>query len=230
VKPDAATPLPVEIRTRFERFPATVKGAFVMQGADGNPHGVRLEWAAVARIPTGPVIKFPVEAVHVDVAPNRDLFVPFEAPISDLEPSWYALRCRIEVDGSRMYDYDSRPFAIPWPRGDIRRAVVRMGVSVEVAGASALLDRVEMGGDSCLVIWRPPEAGDPPVPTLLADGRPLESVPALLPTGRGGAAASAALGERRSAFYPVPRPTRSLVVVLRLPSGGASEPVDVPLE
>jgi hypothetical protein len=229
--PGDGAPLPVQIRTRFERFPATVKGAFVMQGADGNPHGVRLEWAAVARIPSGPVLRFPVEAVHIDVAPSRDLFVPFEAPISDLEPSWYVVRSRIQVDGGRAYEYDGRPFAIPWPRGDVRRGVVRMGTTVGVSGASVLMDRVEMGGDSCLVVWRPLGEEEAPTPSLLADGRSLEPLPAMAPTGRGqaAAAAAAASGERRNAFYPVPRAVRSLVVVLRLASGDGSEPMDVPL-
>ena len=44
---------PIALRTRFERFPASIKGAFVLQGADGNPHTVRLESARIARIPGG---------------------------------------------------------------------------------------------------------------------------------------------------------------------------------
>ena len=31
---------PISVRARFERFPATVKGAFILRGEDANPHQV----------------------------------------------------------------------------------------------------------------------------------------------------------------------------------------------
>src|SRR5206468_7130740 len=87
---EAPVRVPVQVVTRFERFPASIKGAFVLRGGDGNPHSVRFQWAAVARVPKGPTRSIPLEDRLIDVAPGRDLFVPFEAPATDLDPGWYA--------------------------------------------------------------------------------------------------------------------------------------------
>src|SRR5438034_10410724 len=80
---------PIRVQTRFERFPASIKGAFVMAGADGNPHAVKIERAEVVRVPDGPSKPVPVEERAMDVAPARDLFVPFEVGVTDLEPGWH---------------------------------------------------------------------------------------------------------------------------------------------
>src|SRR4029079_17485992 len=87
---DAA--LPIDVRTRYDRFPATIKGTFVLRGADGMPHRVLFESAALERMPTGSARPRGAGASIVDVPPGRDLFVPFEVSIVDLEPSWYAVR------------------------------------------------------------------------------------------------------------------------------------------
>jgi len=65
-------PPAISVRTRFERFPATIKGAFVLQGADGDPHLVSVEGAVVARIPSGRTVEVPVEPAQIHVAPARD--------------------------------------------------------------------------------------------------------------------------------------------------------------
>jgi len=39
------------LRARFERFPATVKGAFVVRGEDTYPHQVVFHEARVVRVP-----------------------------------------------------------------------------------------------------------------------------------------------------------------------------------
>jgi hypothetical protein len=98
---ERAGPRPVGVRTRFERFPATLKGAFVLRGEDGDPHVVVLEGASLARLPSGRAVPVPTEPLQVDVAPARDLFVPFEAPVSELSPGWYEIRSTIRVDGGR---------------------------------------------------------------------------------------------------------------------------------
>src|SRR5207248_2453390 len=86
------TPMPVELSTKFDQFPATVKGALVMRGADGNPHAVELTSCTVARLPAGQAKPIPLGEVQVNVAPGRDLYVPFEVNVGDLDPSWYAIR------------------------------------------------------------------------------------------------------------------------------------------
>ena len=44
---------PISIRSRFEKFPASVKGAFVVRGEDTDPHQVSIVEARVARFPGG---------------------------------------------------------------------------------------------------------------------------------------------------------------------------------
>jgi hypothetical protein len=234
-EPEAPGPLPVDVRIRFERFPATLKGAFVMSGSDGNPHVVRLDWAGIARIPSGPVRTFATEDVLVDVAPSRDLFIPFEAPITDLEPSWYVVRCSVQVDAAGSLQFDGRPFALPWPRGDVRRGTARLGRTVRVGGRGFDIDRLDMAGDSAAVVWSwgsetpaGPEAADGAEIRLLADGDPLEGLPPLSAGGRIHGTLSP--GEQRSLFYPVLRAVRSVTLVVRLASDEESEPVAAPLD
>ena len=41
---------PISVRARFERFPATVKGAFIIRGEDPDPHQVVFREARVVAI------------------------------------------------------------------------------------------------------------------------------------------------------------------------------------
>jgi hypothetical protein len=223
---------PIRVQTRFERFPASIKGAFVLAGADGNPHTVLVESAEVARIPGGVVKAVPVEDRQLNVAPSRDLFVPFEVPVMDLDPGWYQLVSSIKVDGGRVWRFEGRPFTIPWPRNDVRRGALVVGERVSAGGVQFEVERVELGPDAAVVVWRgaaagaPSEAPDEPegVAVLLADGQELPVVP----SARGSKAFDPRLpGERRSVSYPVPKATRSLEVMIRLSAGASSDPVSV---
>jgi hypothetical protein len=223
--------LPVEVAVRFERFPATVKGAFVMRGADGNPHGVRMEEATVARVPDGAGKDVPLEEIVLDVAPARDLFVPFEVSISDLEPGWYTVTCRVKVDGGGDWSFCGRPFSMAWPRGANRRGIAQVGRTVRVGGGRVLIDRVEMVPDHALVVWRPES---PPAAevvgkglsraVLIADGTALDP----LPPDAVASVARAQGDELRAAFYPVPKAAKRVQALVRLPAGQESEPAEVP--
>ena len=103
---------PVSVRTRFERFPATVKGAFVIRGEDSDPHQVVVRGGHVVRLPASPARPLPLNAVTVDVPPHRDVFVPFELATSDLDPGWYAFEIELDVDGSPRRMAGDRRFAI----------------------------------------------------------------------------------------------------------------------
>jgi len=221
--PAPGGPGPIEVKTRFERFPLAVKGAFVLRGADGNPHSVRIVDAALARLPAGERHPFPVEDRLIDVAPNRDLFVPFEAAVSEVRSGWYAIRSSIEVDGARPLSFTSKAFTIPWARTDVRRGTVHVDRSIEVDGAGVRIVRVEMGGDAATVIWRPmTEARPAPTVSLVADGRPLEVLPA-----DAGTPPRPPVGvEERLRTYPVPQATRSLEVVVR---AGRGTPASIPV-
>jgi hypothetical protein len=211
--------LPIEVRTRFERFPLAIKGAFVMRGADGNPHAVRILEGAVARVPSGGRHPFAVEDRLMDVAPNRDLFVPFEAPVNDLPSAWYAITSSVEVDGGRPLSFSSKAFTVPWPRTEVRRGTVRVERTADIEGASVRVVRVEMGGESATVVWRRVRGGPAPVTVaLVANGRPLE----VLPPGPGtGSFGSADEEHERLRTYPVPRAARSLEVLVQVRRGGA---------
>lgn len=232
-EPRRGAEAPIRVQTRFERFPASLKGAFVIRGADGNPHAARFEWGRVARVPSGPAKPIPVEDRPFDVAPTRDLFVPFEVGVSDLAPGWYRLEASVRVDGGRAWPFPSRSFAIPWPRGDVRRGSHPVGKRVRAGGASFVVDRVELAGDSACVVWRTePRAGEgqeegpPGDAVLIADGGSLE----LLPPEEGSRLfVSRASGERRTVSYPMPRSARAAAVLVRLRSGDESESVAISL-
>jgi hypothetical protein len=235
--PPSGPSKPVDVSTRFERFPASLKGAFVLRGADGNPHAVRFDWANIARVPSGPDKPVPIEDRQIEVGPSRDLFVPFEVSVTELEPSWYVIRSSLQVDAGRSFGYSSRLFSIPWPRSDVRRGTFRVGAAARAGGRMFHVDLVELGPDAASVIWREDRKGAPadepeptviadePEPTVIADGAALE----IIPESQGLPSARLAPGERRTVCYPVPRSTRSLQVVVKLPSGEESAPLTIHL-
>jgi hypothetical protein len=223
---------PIRVQTRFERFPASIKGAFVMAGADGNPHAVHFESARVIRVPGGPSMPVPLEDRQLNVAPSRDMFVPFEVSVMDLDPGWYQLVSTVKVDGAGVWTFESRPFTIPWPRNDVRRGALVVGQGVSAGGAEFEVERVELGADAAVVVWREAKGPDAAagaseaVAVLLADGVELAAVP---PFGGSKAFEPRQPGERRSVSYPVPKSTRSLEVMIRLTAGKASPRLPVPL-
>lgn len=230
--PGTAGPAPVQVQTRYERFPASIKGAFVLRGADGNPHSVQFRWAGVHRVPDGGTTSLPVDDRLLDVAPARDLFVPFEAPVADLEPGWYAVHSGIQVDGSKTWQNRGRPFVIPWPRNDIRRGSIPVRRDLQVGRVSGRVDRVDLLPDAAVVSWRVLEGGDEEVTPqdvqarLLADGVPLDALPG---DARVRLSEYADHGQLRTTSYPVAMGIRTLAVVLSDPSGDSSEPVELPL-
>lgn len=223
---------PIRVQTRFERFPASIRGAFVMAGADGYPHAVQIQRAEVIRVPGGHVKPVPVEDRLMDVAPARDLFVPFEVGVADLEPGWYRLVSEVRVDGAQVWDFQGRPFTIPWPRNDVRRGSLPVDKTVSVDRVSFVVERVELGADASVVVWRKKSektagaernAGDA---IVVADGKELPLVPVVPGTRAFGPRLP---GERRTVSYPVPREARRLEVIVQLESGSRSQPLEVQL-
>ena len=141
------------VQTRYDRFPATVKGAFVLRGGDANPHLVRVVRAGIDAVPEGAAKEIPMGHIDVDVAPGRDLFVPFEAGIADLDPGWYVIAAEMEVDGDAIERSAGRPFSVPWPRGEVRTGSVPVGESVRLGDASLRVDRAELKSDRVILVW-----------------------------------------------------------------------------
>jgi hypothetical protein len=175
---------PVTVRTVFERFPASVRGAVAVRGADADPHQITLVGASVVELaaPSRGARDVSVQQATVDIAPHREVLIPFEIPLAGLDPGWYGVMAEVVVDGAERVkgpEEHAKRFLIPWPRGAVRKGTVEAGLRIEVPGSKgADVDRVECKADRTVVRWRhePGEAGSPPeFPelTVLADGRRL---------------------------------------------------------
>jgi hypothetical protein len=159
----------VSVRAHLERFPASVKGAFILRGADGDPHQLRIDAARIADLSGGPATPMGLEPTVLDVAPTLDTFVPFEVPITELASGWYRLECDVAIDGTPTVVHPGDPFVIPWPRGAVRKGTATIR---RRAGDVKLVD-LTCGADSTRVTY---EAERAPGVTMSADG---QAVPVL---------------------------------------------------
>lgn len=210
----------ISIRARFERFPATVKGAFILRGEDPNPHQVSFRSARIVTIGGREERPFPMPENILDVAPRQDVFVPFELTVSDLEPGWYGLECELEVDGSPGSFDGGRRFAVPWPRATVRRGQVKVDEKVELGeGSVAIVDQVECGGDSIKVLFTVQPPG-PVTARLHADGARLEILDLQIDEGTGRGKVTA---------YPLMKTVEVLRIELKGRGRGAEGSLDVRL-
>jgi hypothetical protein len=201
---------PVSMRTRFERFPATVKGALVFRGEDRDPHQVVIGRARVVRLPDRPARELSLGSVTITVPPHQDVFVPFELQVAELEPGWYGFHVELELDGAPIALDGDRQFSVSWPRGSMRTGTVRVGREIEVGEHRVVVDRVHLAADSLLLRFSvaPPSHIDVRV---RAGDRPLHLVTIEMNGETGLATATA---------YPVPRSESDLHV--RFDAGGRS--------
>jgi hypothetical protein len=154
----------VAIRAKFERFPAAVKGALLLRGADGMPHQVRLEAAHAAELSGGTPQPVGVASVVLEVSPTQETFVPFEVSTMDMASGWYLLECDLVVDGDPEVVRPGDRFAIPWPRAAVRRGRVTIGDKV----SSVALETLECLGDTVRLAFA---ADAEPTIALSVDGR-----------------------------------------------------------
>jgi len=215
---------PVLVQTRYDRFPATVKGAFVLRGGDANPHLARLLRAGIDLVPEGQAKDIPMGDIRVDVAPAKDLYVPFEVSITDLNPGWFVIASDIQIDGGDVMQSASRPFSVPWPRGEVRTGSMPVDTTTSVAGRTVRIERIELKNDRTIVVWREEDALESESTIraeVAAGGGSLAAVPDAMQEGR--------LGERRSIFYPAARNVNLLALSFALESGERSDPVEARL-
>lgn len=189
----------VSIRARYERFPAAVKGAFLLKGADGLPHQVRLEGARAVELGGGPGQPVGVELAVLEVSPTQETFVPFEVPTMEIPAGWYQLECDVIIDGEPARVHPGDRFSMPWPRAAVRRGTVTIGKKV----SAVALETLECLGDATRLSFA---ADARPTMTLSVDGRrhPLLEFVFDDETGRGQAIA-----------YPVLRAHQRLAVELK---------------
>jgi len=206
----------VSIRAHFERFPASIKGAFVLRGADRDPHQVRIFAARVREVAGGKGIPIGLEPATLEVAPNLDLFVPFEFPITELAAGWYGLECDVAVDGSPSSVHPGKRFAVPWPRATVRRGTVAISKAAQVgSGRKIRIEQLECGPESMRLTYScaPPE---PATIRLAADG---EALPVL------DAEFDEATGRGRVLAYPLLKARSMLTIDVR----GVPAPIEVRL-
>src|SRR3954447_14720014 len=198
----------VAIRAKFERFPAAVKGALLVRGADGMPHQVRIQAAHAAELSGATPQPVGVESVVLEVSPTQETFVPFEVSTIDMAAGWYRLECDIIVDGDAEAIRPGDRFAIPWPRGEVRRGRVTIGTKI----SSVALETLECLGDTVRLAFA---ADAEPTLALSVDGRQHTVLDMEFDeeTGRGALIA-----------YPVLRSERTLTIQVK-----GEPPVDVPL-
>ena len=209
----------VSVRARFEKFPATVKGAFILRGEDPQPHQVVFHDVRAVGVAGQASRSIAVAATTLDVAPKRDVFVPFELTTSDLEAGWYGFECDLEVDGVLGTYPGGRRFSVPWPRATVRRGSLRVDGRARVGGAEVVVEQVDCVADSCKVAFVVAPPGAMSV-RLWADDDKLEILDAELDeaTGRG-----------RVLAYPIPRTAAVLRVELKGRGRGAEATLEIPL-
>jgi hypothetical protein len=206
----------VSIRAHFERFPATVKGAFVLRAADRDPHQVRIAAARVREVSGRGSQPLDMAPITLDVAPNLDLFVPFEFPITELGAGWYGLECEVAIDGTLESVRPPKRFVVAWPRASVRRGAVKVGKTAQVRGGPKVrFEQIECGGDSIRVSY----VSAPSVPAvvrLAADGAALPILEAQFDqeTGHG-----------RVTAYPLLRSQSRVAIEVR----GAASPIEISL-
>jgi hypothetical protein len=165
----------ISLVAHFERFPATVKGAFVVRAGGRDPHQVAFHEARVVRVPGPGARQIHIEPVTLDVPPRRDLFVPFEFTISDLEPAWYGLEADVDVDGAPRTVGGGKRFCVPWPRSAVRAMSVRVVRRLKVGASTVIVERCQSGTDGATLRF----SIDPPQEVavrLFADDRRLDVV------------------------------------------------------
>jgi hypothetical protein len=211
---------PVSVRTRFERFPATVKGAMVFRGEDADPHQIHVRAARAVAFGGATERDVPMEHATVTVPPRQDVFVPFEMAVADLEPGWYGFEVDVDLDGSPRTLHGDRRFSVAWPRGTMRTGTIKLDRSFRVGGQRVVATRLQLASDAAtLRLELDPSEGFEVALTGEPGGVPLPVVD-VEPDPRTSATVVR--------VYPVPRGTRVLRLEVANEAGRGS--VDLPLE
>jgi hypothetical protein len=198
----------VSIRAAYERFPMALKGTFLLRGADGLPHQVRVASARVRGFASEGTREIGVEAMVLEVAPTQETFVPFEISTIDLPSGWYRLECDVVVDGTAAVVRPGRPFASAWPRGSVRRG----SVTIDHKTGGVSWETLECAGDSVRIGFAADAA---PSLKLEIDGSPHPTIEL---------AFDEAAGRGSVVAYPVLRSNERLTIDVR-----GEAPVDVSL-
>ena len=199
----------LSIRAHYERFPVSVKGAFVLRAADGDPHQVKILLARAIGLAGEGERSLDLQDVTLEVAPNLDLFVPFEVLIAELASGWYELRCDLAIDADPVTVRPGKCFSIPWPRATMRRGNVAVAKDL----GEVHIDHVDCGSDAIKMAYTGEMEG---AFRFSADGRDLPVVDAEF---------EATSGKGKITAYPVRRSEVSLRIECK---GGPAMDVTLP--
>jgi hypothetical protein len=149
---------PVSVGTVFDRFPASVRGAVVVRALDREPHQIRLLGVRVvqAHDVSREVHRAAVGETTIDVAPHKEVLLPFDVPFSEVGPGWFCVVADIEVDGAAKLtgpEGGGKRFGVPWPAEEIRR--IDLKPDLDLGGA--VIERIQSKVDRTEVRWRPPK-------------------------------------------------------------------------
>jgi len=198
----------ISIRAVYERFPIAIKGTFLLRGADGLPHQVRIDAARADGCAAEGSREVGIEPMVLEVAPTQDTFVPFEVSTLDLPAGWYRLACELTIDGTRTVVHPGAPFVSGWPRGSVRRGTATIG---QKTGGVAW-ETLECANDSLRLAFA---ADDEPAVKLGIDGasHPVLETIYDVDAGRGSVVA-----------YPAMRTQERLTIAAR-----GETPIELPL-
>ena len=203
----------ISIRAHYERFPATIKGAFVLRGEGREPRQVRIEQARVIEVSGGGSAPIGLEPVTLEVAPHLDLFVPFEVPLTDLGAGWYSLECDVLVDSVPDVVHPGSRFPVAWPRATVRRGSVEIGRTLHAGSEAIKVEQLDCGADSIKLGF---VASSAPILKLTADGTPVTQLDITFDEQS---------GKGRIVGYPLLKSQRTLVIE----ATGAAKPLEVSL-
>lgn len=152
---------PVSVDTVFDRFPASVRGAVVARGLDREPHQIRLLAVRVvqAHDPSREVHRAGVAEATIDVAPHKEVLIPFDVPFVELGSGWFCVMAEVEVDGSLRVEGPEgggKRFGVPWPPDEVRK--VDMKPNLKVGGA--IIERIRSTVNGTEIRWRPAKGAE----------------------------------------------------------------------
>jgi hypothetical protein len=210
---------PVSVGTVFDRFPASVRGAVVVRAEDREPHQIRLVAVRVAQAhdPAKEVHRAAVEETTVDVAPHKEVLIPFDVPFAELGPGWFCVVADVEVDGSRRLtgpEGGGKRFGVPWPPEEIRRVDLKPNLKL----GRAVIDRIHSRPDRTEIRWRPPK-GSPDAELKLSAGS--RRLPVVESTD------DPRTGIRIAVTHPIPKRSEQLTLELSAGDARSSATVDL---
>jgi hypothetical protein len=210
---------PVTVGTVFDRFPASVRGAVVVRAEDREPHQIRLVAVRVvhAHDLSKEVHRAGIEEATVDVAPHKEVLIPFDVPFAEVGPGWFCVVAEVDVDGGLRItgpEGGGKRFSVPWQPEEVRKADLKPNLKL----GGAVIERIQSKPDRTEVRWRPPKGKEGAELRLSAGTQRLPVVEVTNDTRT---------GLRTTVAHPVPKRTEQITVELGRGTASSSASLDL---